>query len=629
MFKRHSSRCLLLLVFFGASAWGLWAQQPAASNGEGGAARPILGIADFRTPETAITTFVKPFAAVRAPGAAAYLGVAVEPNGEGKLAVSAVAADSPAARAGIKPGDVLLKVGEQAVASSEALRDLLRARSPGDQVRLLTAREGKNAELTATLTAVSRPANASGAANLLGADVAEVKDGQGVQIVQVAANSPAARAKLKEGEVILKLNEQDLTGPDRLRTLLAKLKPGETVTLTLLLAEKPVDLKVKLEDPIPTGGGRGPGGGVAAGFDMRAGNYWKKDKYRLAVILIDYPDVKHHAKNGAKAWNAALFSRNEYKQMPTGQPAYGSLADYYHEQSYGKLAVEGKAFEPIEVAKKRAEYGEGSARTALLTEALDKLLARDGKDALKDYDGICFIYAGGRMNVARGSLYWPHRSSVSHAGKRWPYFICAEGGERMGNISVYCHEFGHMLGLPDLYARPENPGSEGAGIWCAMSNQAGNGRPQHFSAWSKEKLGWIQPAVIDPTVPQKLILAPINDSPKECFKVLVRPDGSEYLLLENRRKKGFDASLPAEGLLIWRVLRNRPFLEESHGVDGPAGPRSFMNAVPFPSEANTAFTPSTTPSSRAQLGSGLPVHITNIRRLPDGRITFYIGYEYD
>jgi len=162
-----------------------------------------------------------------------------------------------------------------------------------------------------------------------------------------------------------------------------------------------------------------------------------------------------------------------------------------------------------------------------------------------------------------------------------------------------------------------------------MANQAGGGKPQHFDAWSKEKLGWIKPAVIDPRVKQKLILAPIENSPRECVKVLARPDGSEYFLLENRKKKGFDASLPAEGLLIWRVVGNRPILEESHAVEGPAGPRVFMNFVPFPSTANDSFTPFTTPSSRSQLGpGGLPVYITNICRLPDGRITFHVGYEY-
>src|SRR5205823_11020261 len=122
----------------------------------------------------------------------------------------------------------------------------------------------------------------------------------------------------------------------------------------------------------------------------------------------------------------------------------------------------------------------------------------------------------------------------------------------------------------------------------------------------KEMLGWVKPTVIDPTVKQKLVLAPVENSPKECYKVLARPDGSEYFLLENRRKKGFDTSLPAEGLLIWRVVGNRPILEESHGVEGPAGPRSVLDKVPFPSDANDAFTPYTTPSSRSKLGGGLP-----------------------
>jgi immune inhibitor A len=173
------------------------------------------------------------------------------------------------------------------------------------------------------------------------------------------------------------------------------------------------------------------------------------------------------------------------------------------------------------------------------------------------------------------------------------------------------------------------PGSEGVGVWCCMSNQVGNGKPQHFCAWSKEQLGWVKPTVIDPTVPQKLILAPIEGNTKECFKVLVKPDGSEYFLLENRKHKGYDESLPGEGLLIWRVVNGRPILVESHGIEGPRGPGSFLTAVPFPSSSNDSFTPYTTPSSRSQLGNGLPVHITNIRRLPDGRITFYIGYEYE
>jgi hypothetical protein len=85
-------------------------------------------------------------------------------------------------------------------------------------------------------------------------------------------------------------------------------------------------------------------------------------------------------------------------------------------------------------------------------------------------------------------------------------------------------------------------------------------------------------------------------------------------------------------LLIWRVTpgnRTQPvFLEEAHGVDGPSGPRMYPGAVPFPSPANKSFTPATIPSSKTVTGGGFDVHITNIQRLPDGRIAFQIGYEY-
>jgi M6 family metalloprotease-like protein len=313
------------------------------------------------------------------------------------------------------------------------------------------------------------------------------------------------------------------------------------------------------------------------------------------------------------------------------------MADYYKEISYGQFKVEGQFIDWVEASKKRLDYSTGSGtssreKSALLTEVMDKLVAKDA-DALKDYDGVFFLFAGGRVgNVTRGSLYWPHRATVFHKGKRWPYFIVPEGGERMTDISVFCHEFGHMLGLPDLYARPELPGMEGVGVWCAMSQQAAGGRPQHFSAWCKEQLGWLKPVPVDPRVKQRIVLGPVEDDPTECLKVMLKPDGSEYLLLENRQKKGFDSSLPAAGLLIWRVIpgnaNQKVFLEEAHGIDDSTGPRMYPQSVPFPSQANSSFTPFTTPSSRPQTGGGLDAWITDIRRRPDGRVTFAIGYEF-
>jgi M6 family metalloprotease-like protein len=583
-----------------------------------------IDLSEYRTVDNAVTTRISK-AAPAAAGQAAYLGIHVGSDG-GKLVVGDVDAGSPAARAGIQRGDIVVQLAGQPVSHPDGLRETIMARSPGESVKLALLRNNQAIDVTVTLGSVSRPMRLGTQRAVLGIRVGDPKEGDGVAVTQVVAGSPAEKAGLEVGDIILKIDGVSLTDPAKLSDAIAEKKPGDTVELTLKWNKKTVDLKVPLA-------GEPAIAGPALAWDNRIPSYWRKDVYRLAVVAVEYPDAKHNPKITAAEWEESLFSKASYvkKNNATGQPVFGSLNDYYQEQSHNKLRVEGKFFDWVQVSKNRNDYSQGTGtgnKTALLTEALDKLHARDGKDCLKDYDGIFFLYAGGRVQTTRGGLYWPHRASFTHQGKRWGYFIVPEGGTRMTNISVICHEFGHMLGLPDLYARPENPGSEGVGTWCAMSNQIGNGRPQHFSAWCKEQLGWIQPAVIDPTVKQKLILAPVEDSSRECVKVLVRLDGSEYLLLENRRKKGFDQDLPAEGLLIWRVVGNRPILEESHGVEGPAGPRVFPNAVPFPSQANSAFTPYTTPSSRSQLGGGLPVHITSIRRLPDGRITFHVGYEY-
>ena len=585
---------------------------------------------EYRTVETAIRANPKPAVAstTAIPG---HLGVLFKADAKGPAVIDGVEANSAADKAGLKPGDTFTAIDGKKTSNVEDFRTVLRSRGAGERVNLALLRDGKPIDVTTVLPLPSKPvAPVRTQPALLGVEVTATKDAEGVLIEQVIPGTTADKSKLKVGETILKVDDVTVTGPDKLREVLLSKKPDETVNLTLIVAEKKVEMKIKLAEPAqPTAG---PGTGRPGGGFGRS-RYWNKPVFRIAIINVEYSDAKHDAKITAKDWADAMFSTGTFKKYATGTDAFGSMNDYYMEQSHGQLKIEGKSFEPVELSKKKMEYNTGP-RT-LLGEAMDLLLKRDGKDALKDFDGVFFIYAGRTGTVPRGSLYWPHKANFQHGGRDWPYFICPElGGQARGgqaqmmNISVFCHEFGHILGLPDLYARPENPGMEGAGIWSAMANQAGNGRPQHFDAWSKEKLGWIKPVPIDPTVKQKLILAPINDSPKECFKILAQPDGSEHFLLENRLLKGFDKSLPADGLLIWRVIGNRPILEESHGVAGPQGPRLFSGLVPFPSDANRAFTPFTIPSSRSQLPGGLPVYITNIQKRPDGKITFHVGYEY-
>jgi M6 family metalloprotease-like protein len=549
-----------------------------------------------------------------------YLGISLERQ-SGKLIVTGVDPDSPAARAGVRVGDVLEKAGGALVASASALAETVRASTPGDALPLVLKRAAKQIDLVATLAAVSRPLTRGGRRALLGVQGEPVAEG--IRVVRITPGTAADKARLKKGDILIALNSEKLAGKRSLEGLAGK-QPGDLIRLTVKRGDRSFEVKARL-------GSETRGATARGGWDDRQASVFGKSIYRLAVLPIEYPDVKHNPKIKLGDWEKALFSRKRWTgRSPTGQKVHGSLNDYYREVSGGLLEVKGKVFERVRVKKKRAEYVSDSvSRYTLLAEAMDKVLDRDGDDALSGYDGVFFIYAGDRQAGRRGGLYWPHRANFSHRGKRWSYFICPEGGRNMASISLIAHEFGHMLGLPDLYARPEAPGQEGLGIWCTMSIGHGwDGKPLHLSAWCKERMGWLQPAVIDPRTKQKLILSPVEGSTKECYKVLLRRDGSEYLLLENRRKQRFDRDLPAEGLLIWRVVDGRPVLEESHGIRGPSGPDVFLGSIPYPSASNTAFTPYTTPSSRSVKSGGLPVHITRIRKLPDGRITFHIGYEY-
>src|SRR5262249_46669190 len=161
------------------------------------------------------------------------------------------------------------------------------------------------------------------------------------------------------------------------------------------------------------------------------------DVYRLAVVCIQYPDTKHNEKISRENWEQSLFSTGRYfDKSVTGQTVYGSVNDYYHELSCGRFRLEGQVFDWIEASKNRGDYAAAPTtdRTALLTEALDKLRDREGKNVLRDFDGIFFIYAGGRFRTNRGGLYWPHRGSVTYNNSRLAYFIVPEGGEQMTNI---------------------------------------------------------------------------------------------------------------------------------------------------------------------------------------------------
>jgi M6 family metalloprotease-like protein len=165
------------------------------------------------------------------------------------------------------------------------------------------------------------------------------------------------------------------------------------------------------------------------------------------------------------AWEAFFFSTNSFRGTNiTGQPVYGSVNDYYHEVSCDRFTFTGKVFDWVTLANKRADYSQGTAnnrtREAFFREALDKLTARVGAGALRDFDGLAVIYAGERFPTANESL--PQVQRQVALAPQLPR-KCARC-RRMANIKCFVRIRPHSrpAGLPS-----RNPGSK---AWhrCAM-----------------------------------------------------------------------------------------------------------------------------------------------------------------
>ena len=139
------------------------------------------------------------------------------------------------------------------------------------------------------------------------------------------------------------------------------------------------------------------------------------------------------------------------------------------------------------------------------------------------------------------------------------------GGNKIVEVGVFCHEYGHALGLPDFYDRTPNAGadSEGLGRYCLMAagSYGGDGahskRPTEMSAWAKYYLGWSSPTKMVSSELQEL---QASGEGNEAFRLDVPgTEGLEYFLVEYRRNgpvqghTNWDEFLPSSGLAVWHV----------------------------------------------------------------------------
>ena len=306
------------------------------------------------------------------------------------------------------------------------------------------------------------------------------------------------------------------------------------------------------------------------------------------MILFQWTD--HPADEVAhpdSAYAEMMFSTGVY---PTG-----SVNDFYLENSYGQYGLTGLAsgwhtstglyseFTPT-------DYGQVQDMVAAAIAQLDPLIDysqfdSDGPDGLPNsgdddgfVDALFFVHAGpGREQTGDDNDIWSHAwaflagLATDDGVQFYRYTVEPEalvGGE-MISIGVFAHEYGHVLGLPDLY--DIDYGSSGIGSWGVMSGGSWNRRPgdpagscpAHFTAWSKWKLGWLTPTIV--TADQYGVTVPPVETNPVAYRIFRdgATDGDEFFLAENRRTIGFDAGLTRrqvdlglpqpEGLVIYHV----------------------------------------------------------------------------
>jgi immune inhibitor A len=265
-----------------------------------------------------------------------------------------------------------------------------------------------------------------------------------------------------------------------------------------------------------------------------------------------------------------------FPDRPLGQPREHfigrpeSLLDrfvaYYSEVSAGRLRLRPAAAEkPVMLPAPRRSYVQQPA--LLASDALDAFAATAGaaeRAALEEAQALVVFFTGpGReSNLDKPDVGdpWSNYTSIEPAARAGGAVfhdgcvIAATEAPPFSPFGVLCHEYGHLLGLPELYA-PGGAVHEGIGVWGLMGQGTWLGRgtrPPHPSAWEKLRLGWVDVQTIDRTT-RGVTLPAVEVEPRVIRIPAVPGRPHEYYLLENRARIGADGALPGEGLLVWHV----------------------------------------------------------------------------
>jgi serine protease Do len=215
----------------------------------------------------------------------AMLGVATEATDKGAV-VKEVTKESAAEKIGLKAGDIITKIGDDKIETPDDLSEAVQKHKPGDKVDIKYTREGKEQKATAELTkwkgmhtvsdfpaenfnfdfkmmddfkmpvmpkGFKSPAFAwSGNSPKLGLSVQDTDDGKGVKVIDVDEESNAAKAGIKEDDIITQVDDKIINGVDEIAKLLREKKDNPTVRLQLTRNGKSQTIEVKMPRKIKT-----------------------------------------------------------------------------------------------------------------------------------------------------------------------------------------------------------------------------------------------------------------------------------------------------------------------------------------------------------------------------------------
>ena len=307
------------------------------------------------------------------------------------------------------------------------------------------------------------------------------------------------------------------------------------------------------------------------------------DNFHGLVILIDFTD-KEFSMDDPHAYYDMLFNTEnltQYTDPFTGQVVncVGSVRDYFVDQSNGIFKPHFDVYGPYHSTYKARQgnnYSQSIFRTTLSQQA-DKDIDFRQYDGNHDgkVDMVYFIVAGYASSYDGNDegYLWPHESQpwesdVSgwvrldnmpfdryscstelYGFESYPSTVHADG------IGTICHEFSHVLGLPDFYDTDYGQSggqSTDPGSWDIMASGGHNdeGRtPAGYTLYERYALGWLTPEVIDHEGTYTLNAV---GSSREGY-ILRTPDDKVLFTIENRQRAGWDAYIPGHGMIVTRV----------------------------------------------------------------------------